>query len=55
MTNTLKAHPATPKPDAPKKAALVKMVRGPEGPAPHSADVHPAEVDNYAAAGWTKA
>lgn len=48
---------------APKKAAeqkdgakLVKMVRDAEQyPAPHEAEVHPAEVDNYAAGGWEKA
>lgn len=32
---------------------LVRMKRDPEQfPAPHSADVHPNEVANYAAAGW---
>ena len=32
---------------------LVKMIRDPEyWPAPHSADVHPDEVGNYAAGGW---
>ncbi len=34
---------------------LVKMVRGPEFPAPHEADVHPEEVANYAVGGWTAA
>ena len=29
------------------------MIRDPEyWPAPHSADVHPDEVGNYAAGGW---
>lgn len=36
-----------------ERAGLVKMTRDPEFyPAPHSADVHPDEVGNYAAAGW---
>lgn len=31
----------------------VKMTRNAEQfPAPHEADVHPSEVENYAAAGW---
>lgn len=34
-------------------APLVKMVRNAEQfPEPHSADVHPDEVENYAAFGW---
>lgn len=34
----------------------VKMVRDPEAyPAPHEAQVHPAEVHNYAPGGWTVA
>lgn len=33
--------------------ALVRMTRDVNAyPAPHTADVHPAEVDNYAAGGW---
>lgn len=33
--------------------ALVRMTRDANAyPAPHTADVHPAEVDNYAAGGW---
>lgn len=44
------------KAEEPKAAPkLVKMKRDESGPAPHSADVHPAEVENYAAAGWEKA
>jgi hypothetical protein len=36
-----------------KGPKLVKMKRDPEQfPAPHSADVHPAEVDNYRAGGF---
>ena len=32
----------------------VAMVRDPQQyPSPHKADVHPAEVANYAAGGWT--
>jgi hypothetical protein len=42
---------------ADKKEALIPMVRSveafPEGP--HAADVHPAEVENFAAGGWEKA
>lgn len=34
---------------------LVRMVRGPEYPRPHMADVHPEEVENYRAGGWVKA
>lgn len=38
------------------EVALVRMVRSPdECPAPHTADVHPAEVANYAAHGWKEA
>lgn len=34
----------------------VKMVRDAEVyPEPHSADVHPDEVENFKAAGWAKA
>jgi hypothetical protein len=49
------APPAAPdetKPDAPPAAVLrlVKMIR--PGSAPATADVHPAEVGNYAAGGW---
>ena len=51
---------ATQTPTAAEQAAaeqaakgLVKMIRDPEyWPAPHSADVHPDEVGNYAAGGW---
>lgn len=33
---------------------FVKMTRDPgQFPPPHAADVHPAEVDNYAQGGWT--
>lgn len=33
--------------------ALVHMTRDASAyPAPHTAEVHPAEVDNYAAGGW---
>lgn len=36
--------------------ATVHMIRDPEQfPAPHSADVHPDEVANYAAGGWVRA
>jgi hypothetical protein len=48
-----------PKPDdkpAEKKVALVKMKRDPkEYTAPHSADVHPDELSNFARGGWVKA
>lgn len=44
------AETAKPAGKAPK---LVKMHRDAEAfPEPHSADVHPDEVANYAAAGW---
>lgn len=34
---------------------LVRMSRDADiYPAPHTADVHPAEVENYAAGGWVK-
>jgi hypothetical protein len=43
-----------PKPKA--EAKTVKMKRDPDAfPAPHVADVHPAEVENYRAGGWEKA
>jgi hypothetical protein len=36
-------------------AKLVRMVRDADAyPAPHSADVHPDEVENFAAGGWVK-
>ena len=42
---------ATPAAVAP---GTVAMVRDPQQyPPPHKADVHPAEVANYAAGGWT--
>jgi hypothetical protein len=49
--------PAAPKEkaSAPKEKVVknVKMVRDPEQyPAPHTADVHPNEVKNYALGGW---
>ena len=31
---------------------LVKMIRGNEYPEPHSAEVHPSEVDNFKTSGW---
>ncbi len=37
-------------------SALVRMVRDPATwPAPHTADVDPSEVENYAAGGWVVA
>lgn len=45
----------TPSDPAPKAPKLAKMTRNPEGPEPHTADVHPDEVENYSAAGWSKA
>ena len=37
----------------PEATALIEMVRcEKEYPAPWSADVHPAEVDNYRLGGW---
>ena len=36
--------------------ALVSMVRDPDQyEAPHEAEVHPDEVENYKAGGWTEA
>ena len=36
-------------------AKLVRMVRDADAyPAPHSADVHPDEVENFAVGGWVK-
>lgn len=41
---------------APAARALVRMVRrADQYPAPHAADVHPAEIENYKAGGWTVA
>lgn len=37
-----------------RKVKLVKMIRETEE-GPTKADVHPDEVENYAAAGWQKA
>lgn len=42
--------------DVAAEIAYVEMVRDPEMyPEPHTAQVHPAEVDNYRAGGWTPA
>jgi hypothetical protein len=42
------------KDQAVKEGELVAMVRDAEQfPAPHSADVHPDEVENYKVGGWT--
>lgn len=39
--------------DAAVKIQFVKMARNPEQyPAPHEAQVHPDEVDNYRPGGW---
>lgn len=41
----------TPKTET--KSKLVKMARDPESyPAPHTADVHPDEVENYRTGGF---
>lgn len=48
----------TTKKTGPAKAhgGTVRMVRDAEKyPVPHEADVHPAEVENYASGGWVKA
>lgn len=45
------AKPAAPKADASPAVVLVKMKREKE---PFTADVHPAEVENFAAGGWEK-
>lgn len=38
------------------EVALVSMVRNPDQyEAPHEAEVHPDEVENYKAGGWTEA
>lgn len=40
-------------PAAKSEPSIVKMVRDAEQfPAPHTADVHPAEVENFKAGGW---
>lgn len=40
-------------PPAPTEVRTVRMVRHPDtNPPPYSADVHPAEVANYAKHGW---
>jgi hypothetical protein len=39
----------------PRDAKLVKMVRPESYPAPHTADVHPDMVEDYAAGGWERA
>lgn len=42
-----------PKQDAAEEIKYVTMVRDPEQyPEPHSAEVHPNEVDNYRPGGW---
>ena len=38
-----------------KKPSLVRMVRDESHPAPHTADVHPDEVENFRAGGWEEA
>lgn len=56
MAKKPQAKSAAPAEEAPAKAAkLVRMVRDADAyPAPHSADVHPDEVENFAAGGWVK-
>jgi len=45
----------TKAPAAKAEVKLVKMSRDAEQhPAPHTADVHPDEVENFEAGGWTK-
>lgn len=47
--------PKDTKPAAPAKAVPVKMTRDPKNyPAPHTAEVHPDEVGNFAVGGWVK-
>jgi hypothetical protein len=47
--------PATKPSGETAMAKLVRMVRDADAyPAPHSADVHPDEVENFAAGGWVK-
>jgi hypothetical protein len=56
MAKKPQSKPETEAQEAPAKAAkLVRMVRDESYPEPHSADVHPDEVDNFAAGGWVKA
>lgn len=38
-----------------RPVSLVRMVRNPEYPEPHEADVHPDEVFNWRAGGWEMA
>ena len=43
-------------PDGQPTVELVQMARDPEWyPAPHTADVHPNEVENFAGDGWVLA
>ena len=42
--------------EKPAEVVLVKMKRDPtHWPAPHTADVHPNEVNNYRVGGWHEA
>lgn len=47
---------APTKQPAKQESGTVRMVRDAEHfPEPHSADVHPLEVENFKAAGWQEA
>lgn len=57
MAETLSIKPAAAAAAAaPAEPVTVKMTRDPKTyPAPHTADVHPDEVGNFALGGWVKA
>lgn len=46
---------ATDDPAPAEAVATVRMTRDADYPAPHHADVHPAEVANFAIGGWVVA
>jgi hypothetical protein len=52
---TAKSEAPAEKVEAKADAKLVRMVRDESYPEPREADVHPDEVDNFAAGGWVKA
>lgn len=43
---------APTKTPAKQESGTVRMVRSADYPAPHEAEVHPSEVENYRSGGW---
>lgn len=52
---TAQAEIVNPAADQSAPVELVRMVRAAEYPEPHSADVHPDEVEHFRSGGWVEA